>query len=283
MLNHKKSLTKIHVAVLLFGSAGLFGKLISSNPVLIVFGRVVIASISFFVYFTIIHKKIKQEKYTDFFISGALLAFHWISFFYSIQLSNVAIGLLTYSTFPIFTTFLEPLFFKEKIRIKNIIITVISLIGVYILVPENNDHHIAVKGIIWGIVSGISFALLTIYNRKMTQKHDAIIIAFYQDLFAALLLLPFMFFIPLHINAQDFVFLIILGVFLTAFAHNLFIQGLKFVKAQLASIIGTLEPVYGIILAFFILNEVPTLDSVIGGIIIVAAVIMNILIKEEIR
>ena len=95
--------------------------------------------------------------------------------------------------------------------------------------------------------------------------------AFYQDFFACIFLLPFVLVSPVIITKSDWGLLILLGVVFTAFAHTLFIRSMKNIKAQQASIIVSLEPVYGIIFAVLLLSEIPSLRTVIGGILILGA------------
>jgi len=114
-------------------------------------------------------------------------------------------------------------------------------------------------------------------NRKLTLQFSSMLIAFYQDFFATLFLLPFYFVLHPVLSTQNILLLCILGVFCTAGSHTLFIKGMKHIKAQTASLIHFLEPVYGIIFAFLFLHEVPSLRTILGGIIILMGQIFIIL------
>jgi drug/metabolite transporter (DMT)-like permease len=98
-----------------------------------------------------------------------------------------------------------------------------------------------------------------------------LVIAFYQEFFATLFLLPFFFFLRPALNLKTIILLCLLGVFCTAGSHSLFIKGMKYIRAQTAAIISSLEPVYGIIIAFIFLNEIPSLRTILGGMIILLA------------
>ncbi|MCP4672446.1 MAG: DMT family transporter, partial [Desulfobacula sp.] len=131
------------------------------------------------------------------------------------------------------------------------------------------------KGAISGIFSGFTFALLALVNRKNTKTSHPITIAFYQNLFASLfLVLPIMTIQTPLPGFSDLPNLIFLGVFCTALAHTLFINSLSFIKARTASVITGLEPVYGIILAFIILNETPGTRTLAGGLVIIGVSIV---------
>ena len=266
-----KGLLAIHISTFLFGIAGIFGKIIDLHPIIIVLGRVFFASIFLGALLIIKKESIKLKKnkdYLSFFYLGILLAFHWVTFFQAIQISTVAVGLLTFSTFPVFTAFIEPLFFKEKINLLNIILAIITFFGIALIIPNFELDNNITQGAIYGIASGLSFAIISVLNRKYVKQYSSLTIAFYQDFFACLILIPFVFFINFDSKTTDILLLILLGIVFTAVAHTLFINGLKTVKAQIASIIATLEPVYGIILAFILLDEGPTIRIILGGMII---------------
>jgi drug/metabolite transporter (DMT)-like permease len=268
-----------HIAVFLFGFSGLFGKFFSFSPVFIVLGRTFFASLTLliFIYF-FKNKKIKPAsmKETFFFIlQGILLGFHWILFFYSIQISTVAIGLLTFSTFPFFVTFLEPLFLKEKLYFKDIMFALLIVIGTYLIIPSFNFSNNLSKGGCIGIAAGFTFALLTIINRKSAKNIDPFLIALHQNFFATLFLLipAFLITSPLPLYS-DIPLLAVLGILCTALAHSLFIKSLVHIKAQIVSIITGLEPVWGIILAIIFLNEIPGLQTIIGGMLIISTSVL---------
>ncbi|MBN1223790.1 MAG: DMT family transporter, partial [Candidatus Aminicenantes bacterium] len=131
----RKSLFEIHTAVLLFGFAGLFGKWLVFSPIFIVAGRVFFASLSLALILRLFHIEFRVRPRSDLrllLFLGLVLAGHWVSFFQSIQVSSVAIGLLSFSTFPVFTTFLEPVFFKERISKINILFSLFCFFGVFL-------------------------------------------------------------------------------------------------------------------------------------------------------
>lgn len=266
-----QSLLEIHLAVLLFGLAGLFGKWLTLPPFIIVLGRVLFASITLFLILCILKQSIRVRTGKSYFyliFLGLILSIHWVAFFRSIQISTVAVGLLSFSTYPVFTTLLEPLFFREKLVKINILFSFFCLSGVFLIIPRFDLTDSTYVGILWGLLSGLTFALLTIINRKLTLQLSSLIIAFYQDFFATLFLLPFFFIFPPLLNTRDILLLVVLGVLCTAGSHTLFIKGMRYVKAQTASMIHFLEPVYGIIFAFLLLHEIPKLRTIMGGVII---------------
>ncbi len=283
MSPYARNLLRIHAAVLLFGFAGLFGheRVLPLPSVIIVFGRVVFASATLLL-FALTRRDIlrtaSRRSFVAFALLGVLLALHWTTFFQAVKTSSVALALITFSTFPVFVAFLEPLFFHEKLRRRDMIRAAIALAGVAILTSSLKSWNLLTpyfqwndrdtQGVLWGIASGFTFTLLSILNRRLVRQHSSITIALYQDLFAATALLPFAFFDWSTFTVSDLLLLLVLGVLCTAVAHSLFIAGMHGVSARTASTIACLEPVYGTLLAILFLGEVPSLRTVLGGILI---------------
>jgi drug/metabolite transporter (DMT)-like permease len=211
----------------------------------------------------------------DFFtllLSGAVLVVHWFTFFQSIQVSSVAIGLLSFSTFPLFVTFMEPYCFGEKLKGFDVLIAVIVVIGLVMIIPAFDFSNHMPHGVFWGVLSGLTFAVLSLLNRMHVSRLQPLAVTFYQHAFATLFNLPAVILTGASPSGNDILLLLVLGVICTALAQLLFIGSLRHIKAQLASVTAGLEPVYGIVFAFLLLNEVPTLRIFIGGLMILGAV-----------
>jgi len=275
MTQKRHGLLEIHIAVLLFGLAGLFGKFLSLPPLVIVFGRTSFAALALSAILFCSKTQIRTKSIQDFsvlILLGIILAIHWTTFFHAIQISTVAVGLLTFSTFPVFVTFMEPYFFKENLRRFDMLTAGSVVLGLILVIPSLDFQNNITQGAFWGIISGFTFAVLSILNRKYVSTYPSMVIAWYQNWIATLTLLPFVFFEDLTLQATDFALLAVLGIFCTALAHVLFIKSLVHIKTQLASITACLEPVYGIIFAFVLLDEIPTFRTILGGCIILGTI-----------
>lgn len=263
-----------HAATLLFGLAGLFGKWVEQPAEVIVFGRVLFASLALSLIIRRRRLSLKPQSGFDrlnFLALGLLLAFHWTVFFRSIKVSTVAVGLLAYSTFPVFTSFLEPVFLRERFHRETIAAALLCLCGVFLLIPSFEWEQPYFQGVIWGILAGLSFSVLSVANRRLTARYNSLVIAFYQDAGAVFFLTPFVLFTFTLPRLPDIARLAFLGVVCTALAHSLFIQAMKRITAARAAVISSLEPVYGITLAFFWLKETPGWRTLLGGLIIILA------------
>ncbi len=274
-MSHTSALIALHASVALFGFAGLFGKWLALSPVAIVLGRTAIAAVALGLLRLRGHERAPFD--VRLIANGVVLAVHWLSFFAAIQASTVAVGLLGYASFPLFTLALERVFFARRLRRREGVTALLVAGGLVLLVPELSLANSVVRGLGWGLVSSLTFALLVVMNRRWTASRTATDIAFWQNLFAALVLLPFMWAAPWEIGsigAREIMLLLVLGLACTALSHTLFIGALAAVSAHTASVIAALEPVYGIVLALAFLGEVPGPRTLAGGALIVAAAVV---------
>lgn len=270
-IDKKQSLVALHSAVLLFALSGLFGKWLDLPATYIVFGRAFFAAITLGVVIWFAGKQsltCSKEMLIRLAFSGAILAFHWASFFQSIQMSSVAIGLITFATFPVFVSFIEPVFFGEKFHAQSVVQALLTVVGIYLILPDDTLDVDAISGVYWGVSSALSFALLTVINRKFVVNQPAKKVALYQNGFAALFILPLVVYDNIVVTVEQISVLILLGVVFTAFAHSLFNYSLKKLKAQIASLAVSLEPIYGIVAAYFLLGESINLVMAIGAAIV---------------
>ncbi len=283
---NRAPLVSVHLATLLFGLAGVLGAAVGVNAIEVTFGRTLFASLALAVVCWLAKTPLKLHiKSFDSFlllISGVLLAFHWVVFFAGIQYSTVAIGLVTFSTCPVFVSLLEPLIFKEPRGPYAVLAAFLVLLGVVIISGVHTGELVYLKGIALGIVGGFSFALLQLLNRRLASNDGALVTSLVQSCVAALVLLPVVFTGLGNIQSHQWLLLMVLGVACTALAYTLFIAALKRVKVSAASLIAAgLEPVYGVVLAAIILSQRPAPNVLIGGAIILATVMLVTVQKKR--
>lgn len=274
--NPLRGLLFANVAVLFFGLAGVLGKLSVLPAPLIVLGRVLFAGLALLAVCWFQHIPWRPKRHRDGFLllgQGALLALHWTAFFQAINVSNVAIGLLSFSSFPLFTAALEPLLLRQRPSWIQVVAALLILPGIYLLVPSFSLQNQTMLGVAWGLLAGATFALLSVTNRWLGRIYPSLTISLYQDGVAAAVLLPALFFAPVaHLwTLNEFLILLILGVVCTALAHTLFIASLRAITAQSASLLASLEPVWGIVFAALLLRDIPSMTTLLGGALILGA------------
>ena len=268
-----KNILYLHIAVMLFGLAGVVAQFVEVSAVMVALGRVVCSSALLLLLALVKKDSLRLASKKDVFfiiLTGAVMAAHWTTFFQSIQVSTVAIGTITFSTFPLFLTFIEPVLFHEKIRRQSIISAVLLFIGVLITIPEFSMANNTTIGIIWGMICSLTYAVLTLANRYFSARYAARTICLYEQGSAALVLLPALFLVDKIWRVQDFAGVAFVGFVCTAFAHSLYVAAQKSVKAQTAGIVSGMETVYGIVYALLFLGEIPSVRELIGGAVILS-------------
>ncbi len=268
-----KNILYLHIAVMLFGLAGVVAQFVEVSAVMVALGRVICSSALLLIIALVKRDRLRLDSKRDVFLiilTGAVMAAHWTTFFQSIQVSTVAIGTITFSTFPLFLTFLEPMIFHEKIRRQSIFSAIILFIGVLITIPEFSMANNTTIGIIWGMICSLTYAILTLANRYFSARYAARTICLYEQGSAAVVLLPALFLVETTWRAQDIAGVAFVGFICTAFAHSLYVTAQKSVKAQTAGIVSGMETVYGIVYALLFLGEIPTIRELVGGAVILS-------------
>lgn len=269
-----------HLAVLLFGLVGLFAKMVTLPAIILVLGRTFFSSAFLGAYLAFKKQRFALKASGDYLLiaaAGVILAVHWTSFMQSIQVSTVAVGTLTLATFPLFSAVLEPILFHEKMRVSDIACALVMLAGVGFIVDDFSLDGTMAQGVLWGLLSAFTYALLSLANRRFSSGYPASLVSFYEQAIATVVLLPALFVFKPALSAFDVGMLAVMGVVFTAIAHTLFISGLRTVKVRTAGIITGLESVYGVVAAMLFLGEIPGIREIIGGAIILAVALYSTL------
>lgn len=257
----KKALLQLHLAVFLWGFTGVLGRLITLNETWLVWYRLLITVVSLFILFFFFKKIKKLPLRSAFYIGGigTIQALHWVCFYGSIKYSNITIALTCLSTSALLSSLIEPVALKKKFDAFEIILGLFAIAGILIIY---NSHLNFSVGIIIGLLSALLTVIVSVLNKKMINQYKAETIALYQltgGFIGLTFLLPVyhLFFPVLHSQpiAIDWLWLILLSWICTIFTFLLYINSLKKVSAFTMNLTLTLEPVYGIILAFLIFKE----------------------------
>ncbi|UMB53809.1 DMT family transporter [Lutibacter sp. A64] len=283
-----KNYLHLHFIVFIWGFTAVLGALITIDAIPLVWYRMSLAVIVLFIYFLIKKKNLKVPPKTliKFFIGGVLIAIHWIAFFSAIKVSNVSIALVSMSTGALFTSFIEPLFFKRRINITELIFGLIVISGLYIIFNVENDYTL---GIIYALIASLLSALFTVINGLFVKQNDGATISFYQLLFGVLFITVYILFSTgftseaFTLTTNDIIYLIILSTICTAYAFIISIDIMKYLTPYTVMLTINLEPVYGILLAVLIFGESEkmTPQFYLGAAIIFVTVVINGMLKNK--
>ncbi len=285
MQHSREGLLAVHAAVLIFGFTALFSRLISLSALDITFYRSIFAFMAIAVYMAYKQQSYQLKNKNDYLMAGllgTLLATHWVSYFYAMQTSSVAIGVIALYTYPVITVFLEPLFHGERPHIVDVASSIAVLFGIYLIVPDFSLDNTTMIGVTAGVFSALMLSLRNIIQRRYFSTYSASKALFYQTLVVVLILSAFIDSGFEEVESRQWWLLLLLGIVFTALPHTLLAHGLIHLKAKTAGLISCVQVIYAAIFAALLLGEWLTWNVVAGGLIVVSAAMYESLPKKKI-
>jgi len=284
MQKHFHGLLVLYIAVFLLSLNGLFAKLIPLDALSITQLRSVIAVFGFLAFGLVRKRKLRVKNLKQQFgvaFLGLLLGLHWITFFHAMQVSTVAIGMLSLFSFPIMTILLEPLFNKKRLYMSDVLAGFAVLSGIAIMVSQDlcDIGGSVAQGVFWGVLSALLFSLRNLIQKYHFSSISSDSLMFHQVLTIVLMLAPFIDIPKISgLNPSNLGSLLLLGIFSTATAHTLLSYSLKQLAAKSVALISCLQSLLAAILAWFVLSEMPQMSVVIGG-----AMILSVAMYESVK
>ena len=274
---HLRNILELNLAMLFISTSGALGRYIDMPvPVIIAF-RAMLAGILLYLYckWRKISFRTGSKDRPTIIISGMLMGLHWITYFYSLKLSNVAIGMLSIFTYPVITAFLEPILLKTKFQKVHLLLALLVLVGIYFLVPDLDFSNSYTKAVILGIISALCYSLRNIIMKTKVASYNGSVLMWYQLVVVSIFLLPFLFIMDNSGIKDQWLPTLTLALLTTAVGHTMFLMSFKRFSITTASIISSIQPVYGIIIGMIFLREIPVLTTIIGGILILTSVVIE--------
>jgi len=271
---HKKGLLAVLAAAMLWSTGGLFIKLVTLDAMQISFFRCVWAAIVFAVIFR------KQVFYANLFtfINAFSYAAVLILFVLSNKMTTAANAIFLQYTAPIYVLIFEPVINKTNYEKINIVTIIICFIGMLLFfIGEISPGHMV--GNILSLLSGVAFAAFMLGMRKNKKEYQFSSI-FYGNIIVFLFCTPYMFSIN-NLSLNNFLMVSYLGIFQIGTAYIIFSYGLKRVLAIEASLLSMIEPVLNPVWVFLGYGETPSFMAIIGGIVIVSAIMVRTFILES--
>lgn len=282
MTNKQLALRDLHIAIFLFGFTAILGDLIQLSALMIVWWRVLITSISllFLIRFRALFQKLSRRQIIYFVSVGIVVGLHWVTFYGAIKLTNASFALICLATSSFFTSLLEPLLLKRRLRGFELLLGLAIIPGMWLIL---NGTKIDIGlGMLVGLTSAFLASLFSIMNKKAINDIEPLEITFI-ELGSAWLFLSIV--LPIvHISGGDVGafwpgwldagYLLVLALLCTTLAYVLALKALKYISAFLSNLSINLEPVYGIILAWWLLGDAKDFNAnfIYGCLIILAAI-----------
>lgn len=284
----KSALFRLHLIVFLWGFTAILGKLIQASAQVLVFYRMFFAALFLFIFIRFFQRqslRISKKLFVQLSVIGGFMAFHWLCFFHSIKVSNVSIALSCLSLSTLFAAILEPIIFKRKIDVSEVIMGIVIVVCMALIFKTEFHYK---EGIFYGILTAVFGTIFSVFNGKIFGKTSSGNIIFYEIFSGVLLLTVFFLFtgqiFELHeISYRDLALILILASAFTAFPMLESVQLMKYISPFTLILTVNLEPVYGIILAFFIFGQSEEMSPVfyIASLVMILAIVVNGIIKQK--
>lgn len=281
---------KLHFIVIILGFTAILGRLTEVSSLGVVFYRTLLAASGMWIVAQFQKKslKISFRDAMPLLGVGAIMSFHWICFFGSARASTVAVSLVTFSTTSFFTSLVEPFVRKTKISWIEVFLGVLVVLGMYFVFTFESQY---LTGILIGLVGAILATIFSVINAQFAQKYDPQIVTFYEMVGAFIsscIYIPIIIYSLQDTNFQlvpthyDWLWVAILGLVCTVYPYNEMMKLLKKISAFTLNLSINMEPIYGIIMAYFIFGESEKMTPgfYIGGALILLSVILHPFLKK---
>ncbi|MGL1887361.1 MAG: DMT family transporter [Reichenbachiella sp.] len=252
---------QLHFIVLVWGFTAILGKLITVPSVEVVFYRTLIGVVGLFLLLKLkgLSSGVSKLDAWKLLGTGVIIGVHWITFFLAAQVSNISICLAGIATTSLWTSFLDPLISKKKIKWYEPILGITSALGIVLVFNSAYDQWL---GLFIAIISAMLAATFTVVNSKLVASRNHYVISLYEMIGACAVTIVCMLIfgligqdIQLGLTQMDFIYLLILGGVCTVFAYSIGVKIMKRLTPFSVNLTINLEPVYGILLAVLMFKE----------------------------
>ncbi|MEQ8323756.1 MAG: DMT family transporter [Vicingaceae bacterium] len=274
--------------MLIFGFTGILGKLIELPAGLIVLYRMVIASVSLAIILRLRNIAFlpQNRQHLKWLITGVVVGMHWFFFFESIKVSTVSVALVSLSSSALFTSILEPIFHRRKLKAYELVFGLMIIVGMILVLQFEYRYWL---GITFGIISAFLASLFTVMNSRYVINNVPSLISFYELAGGAIFILAMNLISDPEViwtvlpNFMDMFYLLLLAIVATAIAFVVSVQVMRKLSAFTVSLSINLEPLYGMILALLIFGEEEVMSSgfYLGFTIILGTILLNAYLKKK--
>jgi len=282
------ALFRLHFIVFLWGFTAILGKLIHANAQNLVFYRMLFAAVFLFVFIRIFKKqsiRVSKKLFGQLAAVGAFMALHWLCFFHSIKVSNVSIALSCLSLSTLFAAILEPVIFKRKIDVSEIVMGIVILFCMYLIFQTEFRYK---EGIFYGVLTALLGTVFSVFNGRLYGKTSSGNIIFY-EIFCGWAILSVFYILTgqagqlNEISYRDLALVTLLAAVFTAYPMFESINLMKHITPFTLILTVNLEPIYGIILAYFIFGDSEHMSPVfyVASLVMILSIVANGIIKAR--
>jgi drug/metabolite transporter (DMT)-like permease len=282
-----KSYLHLHLIVFIWGFTAILGDLISINDISLVWYRMLLAGICLLLLIKVkgLTLKLPAKEVLKLALVGGIIAAHWIFFFKAIKISNVSVTLAMFSCGAFFASVLEPLLYKRKMLGYEVFFGLIIIAGLFYMMQVELTYFWGAISALFSVFLGVIF---TLFNGIFTHKHHPIVITVYEFFAGFLFVTAYLAFNKsftpqfFQLSATDWFWLAVLSSVCTAYAFTAAVSVMQKLSPYTVMLTTNLEPVYGILMAFFILGDSERMSwsFYLVAAVILAVVILNGIIKN---
>ncbi|RQP13382.1 MAG: DMT family transporter [Chryseobacterium sp.] len=284
----KSAQFRLHLIVFLWGFTAILGKLITLEALQLVWFRMLFASLFLYVVIRFVKGRsveVDRKLLLKLFGIGCVMALHWLCFFYSIKVSNVSIALSCLSTSTLFAAIIEPLVFRRKVDWTEIVMGIVIVACILAIFRAEFRY---VEGIVFGILCALLGAIFQVFNGKLYGSTASGNIILYEIFGGWLLITAFMIGTGqigevTSVSAGNFGLVLVLASLFTAYPMFESIRLMKYISPFTLVLTVNLEPVYGIILAFFIFGQSEHMSPVfyVASFVMILSIVANGILKAR--
>ena len=293
MINLLKAYTWLTFCVVVWGSNFVFGKILVQDfsPTLLTTLRllfIVLFLVGLSSYKTHFKRVNKKDLLALIFLGVIGVFINQWSFFVGLQTADPTTSALILATTPILTGLLAAIFLREKFTIRMLIGSIVAIIGIYFVVTKGNLSSLHIdKGLLWIVLTMITFAIMIIMTRLLSQRIDPLTITLYSNIIGFIVSIPFVFLLetPLRISSElsDWTLLIGTAVVVHGIATLIWNSNIRHVDASKASILSNLEPFVAMIMGLILLYKPITATEIVGSLFIVGGVVLSTYQQKKVK
>jgi drug/metabolite transporter (DMT)-like permease len=278
----------LHFIVFIWGFSPVLGRFITADTWQLVWFRILITVFVMFVYLKIIQQSLRIEIYDIIKLSGIglIILVHWLAFYGAIKVSNISVTMVAFSTGTLFSSIIEPILYKRRVRMYEIFIGLIIIAAIALIFSIETQYWF---GIVLGMFAALTSSLFGVMNGLMVKRVKSAVISFYELSAALLGLTVFLAFKGSLFQSEFYLLdnksiigLLILSLVCTVFPFITSVNLSKYISPYTIVLTVNLETVYGIIWAilFFRENKEVTPTFYVGVFIILFSIFLNSYLRQ---
>lgn len=279
---------KMIIAMLIFGTLGIFITKIPLPSSVIAMSRSIIGTIFIASVMLIKRRKLDwnaiRKNALPLILSGTALGFNWILLFEAYRYTTVAVATLCYYMAPVFIILLSPLILKEKLTTIKVLCSAAAIIGAVMISGASVSGGQDMRGVLFGLSAALLYCSIVMINKFIRDLPDEETTLMQLGI-SAVVMIPYVLLTEnissLTFNATTIVFVLIVGAVHTGLAYLLYFGSLKKISAQTSAVFSYIDPVTAIILSAILLRQPMTALQVCGTVLILGATLSNELLSRR--